>query len=98
MQSVLPLPFVTEHMALGGQVGSAVFPVWIARHAGRLGLRMRFLGQSAALVEMVVTGPPELLDALALACSLGPQEVWVDQVDRRRANDPLIAEYTSPPA
>jgi hypothetical protein len=98
MQSALPSPFVTEHMALGGQVGSATFPVWIARHAGRLGLRMRFLGQSAALVEMVVTGPPELLDALALACSLGPQEVWVDQVDRLRANDPFSAEYTSPPA
>jgi acylphosphatase len=98
MQAALPMPYVSEHFALCGQVGSGVFPVWIRRHARRLGLGLRLLGQNAARLEMIVSGPPDLLDAMALACSLGPQEVWVDQVDRFRANDPLDAEFSSPPA
>jgi hypothetical protein len=96
MQTALPLPCASEHFALCGQVGSAVFPVWISRHAGRLGLGLQFLGQNAARLEMIVSGPPDLLDAMALACSLGPQEVWVDQVDRFRTNDPLGAKFSSP--
>jgi hypothetical protein len=56
------------------------------------------LGQNDARLDMIVSGPPDLLDAMALACSLGPQEVWVDQVDRHRTNDPLGAESASPAA
>ena len=89
MQPAHPSVEVTEHFALSGQVGSGVFPVWISRHAGRLGLGLRFLGQNDTQLTMIVSGPPDLLDAMALACSLGPQEVWVDQVGRCRANAAL---------
>jgi hypothetical protein len=87
---------VTEHVTLCGQVGDQGFALWIGRHAGKLGLGLQFLRQTAARVEMIVSGPPDLLDAMALACSLGPQEVWVDQVDRYRTNDPLGCENASP--
>ena len=70
MQTALPLPCASEHFALCGQVGSAVFPVWISRHAGRLGLGLQFLGQNAARLEMIVSGPPDLLDAMALTFSI----------------------------
>lgn len=89
MQLSRPSQHVTEHVALCGQVGDAVFLVWIRRHAAKLGLGLGFLGQSPARVEMIISGPPDLVDAMALACSLGPQEVWVDQMDRRRASDPF---------
>ena len=89
---------VTEHFALCGQVGDQGFAVWIGRHAGKLGLEVRILGQSAARVDLIVCGPPDLLDALALACSLGPQEVWVDEVHRQRANDPPDVKNASPAA
>ena len=98
MQSVLTCAIVTEHIAFSGQVGSAVFPLWITRHAARLGLELRFVAHSAAQLKMILTGPPDLLDAMVLACSLGPQEVWVDQVDRHPANDPLGAKSSSPAA
>lgn len=89
---------VTEHFALCGQVGDQGFALWIGRHAAKLGLAVRVLGQTAARVDLIVSGPPDLLDAMALACSLGPQEVWVDQVDRQRANDLLEAKNASPAA
>jgi len=89
---------VTEHFALCGQVGDQGFAVWIGRHAGKLGLGVRVLGQTAVRVDLIVCGPPDLLDAMALACSLGPQEVWVDQVDRYRANDLPDVKTASPAA
>lgn len=98
MTQPLPSRFVTEHVVLCGQVGSVVFPTWIRRHAGRLGLEVRWLAQRAERLDMVLSGPPDLLDAMALACSLGPQEVWVDRVDRSRTNDLTFAENASPAA
>ena len=76
----------TETFAICGDVGAAGFPGWIMRHAARLGLAARVLSQGPVLVQMTVTGPPDLLDAMALGCSLGPQEVMVDQVQRQLAN------------
>lgn len=98
MRPSQPYAEVTEHFALIGQVGSAVFPVWISRHAARLGLELRLLAHNVTQFDMIVSGPPDLLDAMALACSLGPQEVWVDQVDRQRASDLLDVESSSPAA
>lgn len=76
----------TEGFAITGDVGAAVFPGWILRHAGRLGLLASVQAQRADLVEVTVSGPPDLLDAMALGCSLGPQEVMVDQVLRKPKN------------
>ena len=98
MPAAPPSADVTEHFAICGQVGAAVFPWWITRHAARLGLGLRFVAHSGTRLDMIVSGPPDLLDAMALACSLGPQEVWVDQVDRRRANDRMDAKSSSPAA
>jgi acylphosphatase len=79
-------PIATEHFAIRGDVGDAHFVPWINRHAARLGLEGRVLGQSRTCVEVILTGPPELLDAMALGCSLGPREVWVDGIERVPGN------------
>ena len=71
-----------EHFRIMGDVGSPVFALWIARHAARLGLLGRVLVQGAAEVEVVLSGPPDLLDAMELGCSLGPREVWVERIER----------------
>lgn len=88
----------TEHFAILGRVGAPVFATWIARHAARLGLAGRVLAQSAARVDLLVEGPIELLDAMALACSLGPQEVWVDGIERLPANAAAGQDSCSVPA
>lgn len=72
----------TEDFRVIGDVGAAQFPGWIVAHAAKLGLTGRILSQSDECLEMRFSGPPELLDALAVGCSLGPREVWVDRIDR----------------
>ena len=78
------LPASCEHMTFTGQVSKADFLDWIAHRAMRLGLN-GWVAQDRVKdhVVLVVQGPPELIDAMALACSLGPMTVWVEQVDRR---------------
>ncbi len=65
-----------------GDVGAPVFALWIARHARRLGLRGMILRHDPTRLDLSVTGQPDLLDAMALGCSLGPQEVLVDRIER----------------
>lgn len=93
-----PQTGLTRQILSRGQVGAARFPPWIARHAARLGLKLRHLHQAPGCVTLVLTGPPDLLDAMALGCSLGPQEVWVDDIDRLPGNSVSLDESSSAPA
>jgi acylphosphatase len=88
-------PIFRELFCIKGQVGAAGFPTWISRHLGRLGLEGRVLAQSCTSVRVIVAGPAELLDAMALACSLGPQDVWVDEIERLPGNDVSPDEFCS---
>jgi len=72
----------SETFSIQGQVGSTVFPRWIERHAKRLGLRVSIQNHSADILDMIVIGPHDLRDAMALGCSLGPWDVWVETIDR----------------
>lgn len=85
----------SQSFAIMGDVGAAVFARWIARHAARLGLRGAILRHDAARLEMIVTGLPDLLDAMALACSLGPREVWVDDIERAAMPLQNVNEFAS---
>ncbi len=73
---------IHERFVLSGDVGAPEFPAWIARHAARLGLQARMGPRSAGRLELTVGGPPDLVDAMELGCSLGPIGVWVETVDR----------------
>ena len=73
---------ISERFEITGDVGAPVFVPWIVRHARRLGLRGAVLAQGRGQIDLVDTGQADLLDALALGCSLGPQEVWVDRITR----------------
>lgn len=88
-------PTVRQLFCIKGQVGDAGFPIWISRHAARLGLEGRLLTHGHTRLELSVAGPSDLLDAMALACSLGPQEVWVDEIERRPENDISPDEFCS---
>ena len=77
-------PVSCEHITFTGQVSKPDFLEWIVHRAKRLGLDGWVAHDRARQnVEVVVQGPPELIDAMALSCSLGPMTVWVERVDRR---------------
>ena len=79
----MPVPSETsERFEITGDVGAAVFATWIVRHARRLGLRGAVLAQGPGQIDLVATGQADLLDALAMGCSLGPREVWVERITR----------------
>lgn len=72
----------TERFRILGNVGMPHFSTWIEGHALRLGLCGKIVSHDEYCVEVIVAGPPELIDAMALACSLGPIEVWVEAIER----------------
>lgn len=63
-----------------GRVAAPDFPDWITRHACKLGLREISTSLHANYLDVSATGQDEMLNALALACSLGPQSALVDRV------------------
>ena len=63
-----------------GQVSAPDFPEWITRHATKLGLRDVTLTLHNDHLGVRATGQDEMLNALSLACSLGPKSALVDRV------------------
>ena len=63
-----------------GRVTAPDFPDWITRHACKLGLRRISTSLHTDYLDVGATGQDEMLNALALACSLGPQSALVDRV------------------
>lgn len=72
----------TNRFLITGDVAARHFPGWIRAHAAKLGLRLHRLDLSERGIEVEGSGPPEMLEALALACSLGPSGVLVERVIR----------------
>ncbi|MGG6894839.1 MULTISPECIES: acylphosphatase [Rhizobium] len=77
-----------ERMTILGNVNSASFVPWIRRHANKLGLSQTFFYSDTDRIELEVTGPMELIDMLEMACSLGPIDVWVEEIQRRIMDGP----------
>lgn len=88
-------PEQSQRFGILGDVGAPIFATWIARHARRLGLRGAIVRHDAGRLDLVITGLPDLLDAMALGCSLGPQEVWVDHIDRTDTALQNLNEFAS---
>ena len=71
---------VSVSYLITGDVGAPHFPGWIRHHAAKLGVTLGKLELSNLGLEIQGSGPPEMLDALAIACSLGPAGVLVDRI------------------
>ena len=63
-----------------GRVTAPDFSDWIIRHARKLGLSRISTSLHTDYLDVGATGQDEMLNALALACSLGPQSALVDRV------------------
>ncbi|WP_246665261.1 acylphosphatase [Rhizobium tropici] len=70
-------------MTILGDVSATSFVPWIRRHAKKLGLSQTFFHSDADRIELEVAGPVELIDMLEMGCSLGPIDVWVEEIQRR---------------
>ena len=75
-----PDTFQSASLKIFGNVSAPDFPNWIINHAHKLGLHSISTSLHADYLDVHASGQDEMLNALALACSLGPQSALVDHV------------------
>ncbi len=76
---------ITLQLSICGQFRSGEFPDWICHRAGVLNLAGWVKVQDDTHIEVLVHGNPVLLEALELACSIGPYSVTVDDIEATSA-------------
>jgi hypothetical protein len=81
MQTPSKNPEFTATISIFGDVFAPDFPEWISRHANKLGLHSLSTIRLEDCLKLEAIGAPDMLDAFALGCSLGPQSVMVDQIE-----------------
>lgn len=81
----------TEQFIIAGDLAADSFLPWIERHLRRLGLRGTPLRRADGQVELILSGPLDLIDAMELGVSLGPIDVWVETIGRRRLENGEIS-------
>ena len=75
-----------ERFIISGDLGATSFLPWVRRHTQRLGLRGDPVRCNNGCVELILEGPPDLIDAMELGVSLGPFDVWVETIERQPLN------------
>lgn len=73
-----------ELFTIEGDLAADSFFPWIVRHMQRLGLHGLPVRRADGQVEITLNGPAELIDAMEMGVSLGPFDVWVETIGRRR--------------
>jgi acylphosphatase len=73
-----------EQFTIKGDLAAESFLPWIVRHMQRLGLHGLPVRRADGQVEITLSGPAELIDAMEMGVSLGPIDVWVETIGRRR--------------
>lgn len=71
---------MATEIRLDGQLRSPNFIDWICHRAELLNLTGWVTAESTTAISIVVAGPPALIEAMEMACSLGPMDVQVDRI------------------
>lgn len=79
---------VTMTLLVNGQFPNDTFPEWIRSRATRLNLSGWVKAHGEYLIEIFVSGDPILIDAMEVACSLGPIDAQVRSIDKREEKTP----------
>jgi acylphosphatase len=77
-------------LRLSGSLTGEGFTAWICHRARLLNLSGWVVQHDAGDVTILVCGPAAMIDAMEVACSLGPLNVWVDRIESR----PVTLETT----
>ncbi|MEX0339315.1 MAG: acylphosphatase [Arenibacterium sp.] len=65
-----------------GDLGSDQAIPWICHRARLLDLKGWVQREGSGLITVALAGPAPLVDAMEVACSLGPADVLVERIDR----------------
>lgn len=73
-------------LTLKGQLASDSAIPWILHRGRLLNLAGWVRREDAETIQMALAGPPSLIDAMEIACSLGPGDVLVETISRTDHN------------
>jgi len=79
---------VTQTFLIKGYFPDSSFPDWIIRRATLLDISGWVKSHSPRLIEIYASGNPILLDAMEVACSLGPIDARVSSIDIKQEHTP----------
>ncbi len=68
---------------LRGKLHSASVVPWICHRARLLDLKGWVSRDSDCLITIALTGPDALVDAMEVACNLGPMDAMIETIDRK---------------
>ena len=71
---------LTKQIKITGSFDDIAFRDWIMHHSAVLGLDISFLIHGQSSITFSASGHSVLLDAMEIACSLGPLEAMVEQI------------------
>lgn len=74
---------------LAGDVEQDDFVPWMERQASRLGVVFTVVQHSTDAITLRAVGAPEMTQAFALACSLGPKSVLIEHLRILEGGDDL---------
>jgi len=72
---------VSRRLLIHGFFPEDAFSDWITRRANRLSLEGWVIGYNQHLIEVCMVGDKVLVEAMEVACSLGPLEAQIDHID-----------------
>lgn len=79
---------LTLHLILYGDFRDAKMADWVARHAAKLDLRGWVRAHSHRRIDLLISGNRVLVEAMEVACSLGPITARVVTIERREVTPP----------
>ena len=71
---------ITQNIKILGQFQEESFQNWVMHRAKILDLDVKIKTANSSLVELSASGHPILVEALEIACSLGPLESTVESI------------------
>ncbi len=88
---------VFRRIFVHGRVQGVSYRDWTVRTARALGLDGWVRNRLDGRVEMIVSGPPEAVDAMIAQCRQGPRLARVDRVEVEDTKEAVIAGFIQMP-
>ncbi|MEP3277352.1 MAG: acylphosphatase [Stappiaceae bacterium] len=77
----------SAHILLTGDLVRETLPDWVEHRALKLGLSGWVKWNTIGQLEIMVSGPEDLVDALEIACSLGPFDSQIKETLRKEVGN-----------
>lgn len=80
-------PSIKQYMTLTGRFEPKALQNWMAHRALILDIDVQFISTSGTSIELEAKGHPILVEAFELACSLGPCDALINNINARSSDN-----------